>query len=598
MDAIYTYRHYGQDNRPRLQFPKRTGRRTTYAQWLAYQYGLHHDGELPAIGVDAPLATAFVNHGRWLWQCPACLTAVQVCDDNTVDGADLICCPACFSQGFVQPEFPDARAEIEAELLRQPGYRHNAPFRNWEPGWGIDYLQERTAAAQAKIAAGETFIRSASVGTPRTWAVGEVLTAANMNTFVREIQKDLIGTNGAVELLHGMRPGSFTTAQVQALSGIEDGVMLYNSTTQRHEYFVGGNRRGFAGVHTSGLFAAGEVVTVTHGLGFAPTSFQLLYERVGASAQHGHGNGDRVYVGEGGLPPGFAVFDVTATSYKVAVASRRDPLFWALDSNDDEIYTIDPGNVDSTENGLQTTISSVRLWGLTLIGDKLYAVEITLVQRRILTIDMSDFSYTASNLPSGVGSVNPALTTDGTDIWLLRRSGGIWRINPADTDSEAGVYGEVGTIPGTGYDGIGWLNGELWVASLHGSSGSSIRKVDHTNPSNVGVGFGTDFNLPNGINTNSGDIVGYDNALWLCTVNGDIWKINPANPDSETGGFGFQGRSYSMGGANGIALQFREPNQRAFLTATSGAEAGSSAEITVDNDASAGGWGARLLAFA
>ena len=204
MDAIYTYRHYTEDNRPRLQFPKRTGRRTTYAQWLAYQYALHHDDDLPAIGIDdesaPPAAPAFVNHGRWLWQCPACMTAVQVCDTNTVDGADLVCCPACFSQGFVQPEFPAARAEIEAELLRQPGYRHNAPFRNWEPGWGLDYLRDRTAAAQAKIAAGEKFIRSASIGTPRTWAVGEVLTAANMNTFVREIQKDLIGANGPVEL--------------------------------------------------------------------------------------------------------------------------------------------------------------------------------------------------------------------------------------------------------------------------------------------------------------------------------------------------------------------------------------------------------------
>ena len=50
MDAIYTYRNYGEDNRPRLQFPKRTGRRTTYAQWLAYQYALHHDDELPAAG--------------------------------------------------------------------------------------------------------------------------------------------------------------------------------------------------------------------------------------------------------------------------------------------------------------------------------------------------------------------------------------------------------------------------------------------------------------------------------------------------------------------------------------------------------------------
>ena len=50
MDAIYTYTDYAKDSRPRLQFPKRTGKRTSYAQWLSYQYGLHHDGALPAAG--------------------------------------------------------------------------------------------------------------------------------------------------------------------------------------------------------------------------------------------------------------------------------------------------------------------------------------------------------------------------------------------------------------------------------------------------------------------------------------------------------------------------------------------------------------------
>ena len=250
MDAIYTYTDYAKDSRPRLQFPKRTGKRTSYTQWLSYQYGLHHDGALPAAGDNRPPALTFVNHGRWLWECPACFTAVQVCESG--DGADLICCPACFSQEFVQPEFPAERADIEAELLRQPGYRWNAPFRNWEPGWTLADLQERTAKAQAQLDQGETFVRAASIATPRTWSVGEVLSASNMNTHIREIQRDLIGTNGAIELLHGVRPGSFSTSQINALSGIEDGTQVYNSTTQRIEYIVGGNRRSSYGAHQSG----------------------------------------------------------------------------------------------------------------------------------------------------------------------------------------------------------------------------------------------------------------------------------------------------------------------------------------------------------
>ena len=259
------------------------------------------------------------------------------------DGADLIFCPACFGQEFVQPEFPAERAEIEAELLRQPGYRWNAPFRNWEPGWTLADLQERTAKAQAQLDQGETFVRAASIATPRTWSVGEVLSASNMNTYIREIQRDLIGTNGAIELVHGVRPGSFSTSQINALSGIEDGTLVYNSTTQRIEYIVGGNRRSSYGAHTSGLFAAGEVVTVTHGLGFAPRSFELLYERVASGAQHGHGNGDRVYVGQNrsAQAPGYAVFDVTSTSYKVAMTAFKTPILWTV-NNSGEIWRPQP----------------------------------------------------------------------------------------------------------------------------------------------------------------------------------------------------------------------------------------------------------------
>ena len=317
MDAIYTFDDYQRDSRPRLQFPKRTGRRTTYAQWLTYQYGLHHDGEMPAIGGDTPLAPTFVNHGRWLWQCPACLTAVQV--SETVGAVDLCCCPCCFGQGFVQPSFPAARAEIEAELLRQPGYRHNAPFRNWEPGWSLAYLRERTAAAQAKIAAGETFVRSASIGTPRTWAVGEVLTAANMNTFVREIQKDLIGTNGPVELLHGMRPGSFTTAELAALVAAPDGTMFYDQTLDDIRY-QSNDKGGIVPVglksHVSQLMQLPSETEITHDLGKPPILFLAYVERVKNTTNNGWVLGDKFFSVFGGDTP-MGWHDISNTRYTV-----------------------------------------------------------------------------------------------------------------------------------------------------------------------------------------------------------------------------------------------------------------------------------------
>ena len=74
-------------------------------------------------------------------------------------------------------------------------------------------------------------MRAASIGTPRTWSVGEVLTAANMNTYIREIQRDLIGTNGPIEFLNALVAASLTTAERNALTA-QAGMLLYNSTAQ------------------------------------------------------------------------------------------------------------------------------------------------------------------------------------------------------------------------------------------------------------------------------------------------------------------------------------------------------------------------------
>lgn len=317
MDAIYTYSHYAEDHAPRLAWPQPTGRGTAYNQWLDHNYQLHHDHPLPSpqLQPDTASPQAFVNHGRWLWQCPACLTAVQVAARNGEIQAS--CCPACFNDGFVLPRLPAGRAAIEAELLSQPGYRHNAPFRNWEPGWSLDYLRERTAIAQAKLAAGETFVRSASIGAPRTWAVGEVLTAANMNTFIREIQKDLIGVNGPIEYLDALVLASLTETERDALAAM-DGMLLYNATRQRVERYEGGSWFSNARSARSTLFAANVTTTMTHDLGSPPSLFTMEYERVQDSDYVGYSLGDvlKVSLGRGRL----AVWDVAATEYRVRLA--------------------------------------------------------------------------------------------------------------------------------------------------------------------------------------------------------------------------------------------------------------------------------------
>ncbi len=610
MDAIYTYRHYTEDNRPRLQFPKRTGRRTTYAQWLAYQYALHHDDELPAAALTTepppPPAPAFVNHGRWLWQCPACLTAVQV--SETAGAVDLCCCTACFGQGFVQPSLPDARAEIEAELLRQPGYRHNAPFRNWEPGWTLEFLQERTAAAQAKIAAGEKFIRSASIGTPRTWAVGEVLTAANMNTFVREIQKDLIGLNGAVELLHGMRPGSFSTTEIDALTGTPDGTLVFNSTTGQPEYISNDMRRSLvSAMHTSSLFAAGSVMTVSHDLGFAPTRFQLAYERIASSAQHGFAQDDRVYVGEVDKAPGWAVFDVTATEYKVAMMQSSQPVMWTLDNSGDELWAVDPRNPGNEGSGyglvgsLPPALTDPS--GLLYHDDALWTLNVTSRPNELWKLDPGN----PGRVTGGFGNQGDiydlwntngvALYALGSDIIALRTDASWWRINPAAPDDESGDYGQLSS-QNSSANAVTVYNGFLYTLN-------NIRQVHRWNPSDPGDSgsqYGLQGQFPTGSIDSSmaTDMAFYDDDLWVAAdASNDLWRFNTADYSQITGIYGDQGSFPSgLSQPRGLVLGAGDPLKTASITPKTGGQAGSAVQITVDNDAAAGGWGARMLAFA
>mgnify|MGYP001591350753 CR=1 FL=1 len=75
--------------------------------------------------------------------------------------------------------------------------------------------------------------------TPRTWVVAEILTAANMNTFVRDQQRFLKGIDGVTTLDSGLiitsaagnyvQHPSLTTTQRDALTAV-NGMVIYNST--------------------------------------------------------------------------------------------------------------------------------------------------------------------------------------------------------------------------------------------------------------------------------------------------------------------------------------------------------------------------------
>ena len=227
-----------------------------YVPWLDAMHQVHRGQDAPDIPITRTgQVEALINSGRCLWVCPACNSVTPVENrpsttpvGNTGTGAtwDLTPTPAhyghpsiCVQCGsdWVDVIFPTNLADIEAELMKQPGHRGFAPVRNWQPGWTIEYLEERTARANVLIAAGVNFVRALSIGTPRLWSVGEILTASNMNTYISDILDDLKGTNGPIEYTDAIVIDSLTTTGRNALTAM-NGMLIYNSTLnvfQRYE---------------------------------------------------------------------------------------------------------------------------------------------------------------------------------------------------------------------------------------------------------------------------------------------------------------------------------------------------------------------------
>ena len=243
-DRILMFRDYKDDPVPRIHMAH-----LGYIPWLRTCYLTFIGAEAPAIPDTFTMTVdAYVDSGRWLWDCVACNTAIEV----DLDQPSI--CVVCGSGNWLQVELPDNRAEIESELLKQPGFRTSAPIRSWRPGITLEDLQERTAKADLQVAAGVAFVRKLSIGTPRTYSVGEILTANTMNTYVRDIQRDLAGINGPIEYESAIVLDSFTTTERDALTET-NGMSLYNRTTDSVEFYEDGAWR--SGTDISGLTISG-----------------------------------------------------------------------------------------------------------------------------------------------------------------------------------------------------------------------------------------------------------------------------------------------------------------------------------------------------
>ena len=146
---------------------------------------------------------AWVNHGRWVWECPRCNAAyiAERLEHHPHNEHILAICAVCIPEWHIV-EFPDNYKEIEDKLMEMKGQHLDlAPAREWRPGWTMDKLQARNDRASEILQGDPTIvtIRNLSIGTTRRWAVGEHLTSANLIMFTSNILDDLAGRNGKIE---------------------------------------------------------------------------------------------------------------------------------------------------------------------------------------------------------------------------------------------------------------------------------------------------------------------------------------------------------------------------------------------------------------
>ena len=245
-DKIIQHSHYKEDPLPRLEFSN-----LGYSAWLTKMHQIYQGEDPPEVPASISTSVdAFVNAGRWLWMCVACDSAI------TAEVGQPSICVECATQGWVNVVFPSNREDVETELLKQPGHRAHAPIRQWRPGWEISVLEDRTARAQASVNAGEPFPTSLSIGATRIWSVGEILTAANKNTYERTVLEDLAGRNGPVEYEDAIVIDSLTTTERDAitltgtggLGASGNGLVIYNSTKSVFERYENGAWREFTDI--------------------------------------------------------------------------------------------------------------------------------------------------------------------------------------------------------------------------------------------------------------------------------------------------------------------------------------------------------------
>ena len=489
-DTILTWADYADERVRAFALPKE--HLGSYRAYLSFLYELNHGEPPPPVPETLEPTLVFVNIGRWLWKCRACGGVVPVEPDEP------LICYQCGNGGWMLPAFPFNQESIEEELLRQPGQRLAAPIRNWRPGWMVAYLQERTEKANAAIAAGNPFPRSLSIGSTRAWAGGEILTAANMNTFLSDPIDDAAGRNGRVDFEDALRVKDGTNATTQPyLDLTQDYVGLPQRTSDPPS---GAGRMVYRSDIDSFRFNRGGVWAAP------PEYFDLLSS--GQSLTPGVPVTLNLPAGQQfgsfrWLQAIFGIFDRAITdTITVPVALIPSGPFtsvlYMVDFDTDTLYTVDvtTGIATALPNPLGNPLGSPG--GLASHGGILYVVN-GANPTQLYTVDVT--TGIATSLPNNTGIQNPTgLASHGGILYMV--NGVNARLHTVDvtTGIATAFFNLIGTAAPRGlasHGGILYMvdDGENRLYTVDVTTGSATSL-----PNNFGAGAWT----PGGLASHGG----------------------------------------------------------------------------------------------
>ena len=137
---------------------------------------------------------------------------------------------------------------------------------------------------------------------------------------------------------------------------------------------------------------------------------------------------------------------------------------------------------------------------------------------------------------------------DEETLWVASSAasgnGSLWKVNPADPDQITDGYGDQGELPFRVISGLSYQDeNTLWATD---PTANKLYKVNPADPDQITDGYGDQGGFPSALTNANG--CAYVNATEMWIVNdssgstlGTLWKVNPADPDQITDGYGNQG---------------------------------------------------------